>query len=132
MIKKNVVNQAGVVPYYFDNGVKKIILITAKNPRKNWIVPKGHIEKELSPEKSAAKEALEEAGLKGNIRSEIIGSVCYIKKNKKHKVDFYPFHVTEILGNWPEKEQRERIAVEQDYVKRFVLDEELLRIIKAV
>ena len=132
MNEKNVINQAGVVPYYFDNGVKKIILITAKNPRKNWIVPKGHIEKELSPEKSAVKEALEEAGLKGKIKPEIIGSVCYIKKNKKYKVDFYPLEVTGILDDWPEKEQRERIAVEQDYAKRFVLDEELLRIIKSV
>jgi 8-oxo-dGTP pyrophosphatase MutT (NUDIX family) len=129
---EKVINQVGVVPYYFDNGIKKIILITAKNPRRNWIVPKGHIEKELSPEKSAAKEAFEEAGLKGNLKPKIIGSLFYKKKDKEYQVDFYPFEITEILNDWSEKESRERIAVEQDYVKRFVLDEKLLEILKLV
>jgi len=129
---ERVIIQAGVVPYYFDNGIKKIILITAKNPRRNWIVPKGHVEKKSDHQSSAVKEAFEEAGLKGNLKPEIIGSLSYKKKNNEYKVDFYPFEITEILDNWPEKDSRERIAVEQDYAGRFVLDEKLLEILKKV
>ena len=127
-----IIKQSGAVPYFVDNGVKKIILITARSSEKNWIVPKGHIKKGLSPEKSAAEEALEEAGLKGKVESKIIGSFHYTKKNKEYMVDFYPFEVTDILDDWPEKDQRERIIVEYDYVGKFILDENLSKILKNI
>ena len=131
-MNKNHIKQSGVVPYYIDKGIKKIILVTAKNSNKNWIVPKGHIEKNMSPQLSAAKEAFEEAGIKGEVGSKVIGTLCYSKKNKKCKVDFFAFKVLEILDNWPEKELRERIVVQESYVKKFILDEKLLEIIKKI
>ncbi|MCK5851782.1 NUDIX hydrolase [bacterium] len=129
-MNKNHIKQSGVVPYYIDKGIKKIILVTAKNSNKNWIVPKGHIEKGMSPQLSAAKEAFEEAGIKGEVGSKVIGTLSYSKKNKKCKVDFFAFKVSEILDNWPEKDLRERIVVQENYVKKFILDEKLLKIIK--
>lgn len=131
-MNKKHIKQSGVVPYYIDKGIKKIILVTAKNSNKNWIVPKGHIEKGMSPQLSAAKEAFEEAGIKGEVDSKVIGTLCYSKKSKKCKVDFFSFKVLEILDNWPEKDLRERIIVQENYVKKFVLDEKLLKIIKKI
>ena len=98
-MNKNHIKQSGVVPYFIDKGVKKIILITAKNSKKNWIVPKGHIEMGMSPQLSAANEAFEEAGIKGEVDSKVVGTLCYSKKGKKCKVDFYPFKVLEILDS---------------------------------
>jgi len=132
VVKKNYIKQSGVVPYFIDKGVKKIILITAKNSKKNWIVPKGHIEMGMSPQLSAANEAFEEAGIKGEVDSKIVGSLCYSKKGKKCKVDFYPFKVLEILDDWPEKDSRERIVVQKSYVKKFIFDKNLLKIIKKI
>ena len=132
MADKRYIKQSGVVPYFIDKGVMKIILITAKNSKKNWIVPKGHIEMGMSPQLSAANEAFEEAGIKGEVDSKVIGTLCYSKKRKKCKIDFYPFKVLEILDNWPEKDSRERIVVQKSYVKKFILDEKLLKIIKKV
>ncbi|RLD09796.1 MAG: NUDIX hydrolase [Chlamydiae bacterium] len=127
-----IIEQSAVVPYLIDNGIKKIILITAQNLSRNWIVPKGHVEKNMTPQASAQKEAFEEAGLKGNVESKVVGTLLYSKKKKKYKVDFFPFKVTEILDDWPEKKSRERISVEQDYLKKFVLDENLLKILKEI
>ena len=132
MENKNHINQSGIVPYYIDKGIKRIILITAKNPRKNWIVPKGHVEKGSNPQQAAVKEAFEEAGIKGNIISKIIGSFYYKKNDKEYKVDYYPFEVTEILDEWPERESRERISVEQGYSKKYIFDEKLLEILLQV
>lgn len=56
--------QSGVVPYRFDNGELEICLIRTKHA-KNWGLPKGGKEPDLSLVESAIKEALEEAGLRG-------------------------------------------------------------------
>ncbi len=130
MDKKIYIKQSGVVPYFIDKGIRKIVLVTSRNSQKNWIVPKGHIEKDLTPQLSAAKEAFEESGLKGEVGSEVIGTICYSKKKKKYKVDFFSFKISEILDDWPEKDLRDRIIVEENYVKKFVLDEKLMKIIK--
>ena len=50
-----IIEQSAVVPYLIDNGIKKIILITAQNLSRNWIVPKGHVEKNMTPQASAQK-----------------------------------------------------------------------------
>ncbi|WP_411576877.1 NUDIX hydrolase [Terasakiella sp. A23] len=87
------------------------MLITSRNT-KRWVFPKGHVEKNLTPYNSAAKEAFEEAGVKGNVSSKRLGSYRYIKPEIKGvnicKVDVYPMAVSKELSNWPEKDQRDR------------------------
>jgi len=132
MKEQKIIKQSGVVPYFIDKGVKKIILITAKNSNTNWIVPKGHIKKGISPQQSAVDEAFEEAGLIGKVSSKVIGSLSISKKKEKYEVDYYTFEVTKVLNEWPERDQRERISVEQDYVKKFILDKNLFKILKNI
>ena len=58
--------QSGVVPYQLTEGGARILLISNKS-RQRWGVPKGICEPGLSPQVSAAKEALEEAGITGPV-----------------------------------------------------------------
>ena len=57
--------QSAVVPYRLVKNEIEVLLITTRKGR--WIIPKGIIEPELSAAESAAKEALEEAGVKGEV-----------------------------------------------------------------
>ena len=57
---KGFFKQSGVIPV-LDN---RLVLITSRKSER-WIIPKGYVEKGLSPSESAAKEAYEEAGLIG-------------------------------------------------------------------
>ena len=65
MGKKDYIIQSGVVPWLIQDNQLMIVLITARKPVCKWILPKGHIEKDLPTELSAANDAYEEAGIKG-------------------------------------------------------------------
>jgi len=70
--------QSGVIPYRLRKGSLEILLITSRKER-CWIIPKGIIEREYSARNSAAKEALEEAGVKGSVQKKLLG----VYRNRK-------------------------------------------------
>ncbi len=105
-MKQRYFKQSGVIPIYKG----KVVLITARGSRR-WIIPKGSIEWELSAQDSAAKEALEEAGVKGEVFPEEIGTYTYDKLGGRYKVRLYIMKVTKLKENWDEKHFRKRKLV---------------------
>ena len=81
--KQRYFKQSGVIPVYKG----KVVLITARGSQR-WITPKGSVEWELSAQDSAAKEALEEAGIKGQVFPEEIGTYTYEKMGGPHSRRF--------------------------------------------
>jgi 8-oxo-dGTP pyrophosphatase MutT (NUDIX family) len=78
-VKLAVRMQYGVLPYRFSqDAALEILLVTTRGTRR-WIVPKGWPIKGLSPAKSAAREAFEEAGVTGRIGAKPIGFFAYDK-----------------------------------------------------
>lgn len=104
--KQKYFKQSGVIPVYKG----KVVLITARGS-KRWIIPKGSIDWELSAQESAAKEALEEAGLKGEVHPEEIGTYTYEKMVGRYKVRLYYMEVTKLKDKWEEKHFRKRKLV---------------------
>ena len=104
--KQKYFKQSGVIPVYQG----KVVLITARGSRR-WIIPKGSIDWELSAQESAAKEALEEAGIKGKVSDEEIGTYTYDKMGGRYKVRLYFMEVTKLKDNWDEKHFRKRKLV---------------------
>ncbi len=102
-IKQKYFKQSGVIPVYKG----KVVVITARGS-KRWIIPKGSIEWELSAQESAAKEALEEAGIKGEVLPDEIGTYTYEKLGGSYKVRLYYMEVTKLKDNWDEKHFRKR------------------------
>ncbi len=98
--------QSGVVPVYKG----KVVLITARGS-KRWIIPKGSIDWELSAQDSAAKEALEEAGAKGTVLPDEVGTYTYEKMGGRYKVKLYFMEVSKLKDNWDEKHFRKRKLV---------------------
>jgi 8-oxo-dGTP pyrophosphatase MutT (NUDIX family) len=56
----------------------EILLLTTRRS-KRWIIPKGWPIKGLRPAKSAAREAFEEAGVRGRVGAKSIGLFAYDK-----------------------------------------------------
>ncbi len=89
-----------------------MLLVTSRETRR-WVVPKGWVEKRTSPAEQAAREAFEEAGIRGRIAETPIGTYAYPKRlpggaSVTCKVEVYPLEVDILLDTWPEQEERER------------------------
>ena len=68
---------------------------------------------EKSPAESAAQEAFEEAGIRGEMTAQAIGHYSYRKRlrggaKKRFRVDVFAMEVTEVLDLWPEAHERTR------------------------
>jgi 8-oxo-dGTP pyrophosphatase MutT (NUDIX family) len=71
--------QCGALPYRFtSDAALEILLVTTRQTRR-WIIPKGWPIKGLRPAKSAAREAFEEAGVRGKISAKPLGLFSYEK-----------------------------------------------------
>jgi 8-oxo-dGTP pyrophosphatase MutT (NUDIX family) len=87
----------------------EILIVTTRQTRR-WIVPKGWPIKRLTPAKSAAREAFEEAGVR--IGARAIGSFRYKKAADETgaeadcEVKIFPLLVRRQSATWPESAQR--------------------------
>lgn len=99
--------QSAALPYRWRNGVLEVLLITSIK-RRLWIVPKGIIEPGLTGAASAAKEALEEAGVAGTAAPDPLGSYHHRKWGGVCNVTVYPLRVVHELDDWEESALRQR------------------------
>jgi 8-oxo-dGTP pyrophosphatase MutT (NUDIX family) len=104
--------QYGALPYRFTkSGTREILLVTTRQT-KRWIIPKGWPIKGLKPAMSAAREAYEEAGIRGSVKTKAIGIFAYEKRLDEDGVTIpcdvrvFPLLVKRQSKAWPESEQR--------------------------
>lgn len=122
--------QSGVIPYRLiaqpnsQEPAIEILLITSRK-RKRWVIPKGIVEPEMSPQESAVKEAFEEAGIQGTVSEKVLGMYLYPKWNGICRVEVFPFLVTMILPVWEEAHERNREWVTIEEAAKRVREEEL-------
>jgi ADP-ribose pyrophosphatase YjhB (NUDIX family) len=101
--------QSGVLAYRRRKKGLEILLV--KKPlSQNWGIPKGKLAAGLSLPENAAKEAFEEAGVKGLIEQEAAGSYRAMKRRGDDQivieVSVFVLEVTKIAKKWPEKATR--------------------------
>lgn len=103
--------QYASLPYRFaGNGQIEFALITSRDTGR-WVLPKGWPMRGKKPHAAAAREALEEAGLVGQVERRAIGSYDYEKRLRNGlvvdcHVEVYPLAVTDQRKSWREKGQR--------------------------
>lgn len=103
--------QYGALPLRQDDeGAVEVRMITSRETRR-WIVPKGWPIKGLNGPETAAREAAEEAGVRGKTGRKPVGAFIYDKrlnngKSLRCEVSLYPLWVQETLEDWPESHQR--------------------------
>ena len=111
-------HQSAVIPYQINKG-KLEILIISSSQNNHYVIPKGIIEPGLSPRQSAAKEALEEAGIRGSIALKPIGKYSVIKWKAEVNIEVYPMKVIEVIDekHWQEKHRGRQWLDLKDAVK---------------
>lgn len=121
--------QTAVIPYRIRDNQIEVLLITTRK-KKRWIVPKGWIEKKLSPHTSARQEAREEAGVTGTVSPHPLGCYRHGSARKGLIVQVFLMRVERELKSWPEKKERQRRWVSLKQARKLIKDKGLRSILE--
>jgi 8-oxo-dGTP pyrophosphatase MutT (NUDIX family) len=107
----------------------EVLLLTSRDTGR-WVIPKGWPMDGRHSYEVAAREAFEEAGVRGTVENQTLGSYSYPKVLKNGlkvtcKVQVYALEVSEISKNFKEKGERETDWVSCDEAVTRVHEPEL-------
>jgi 8-oxo-dGTP pyrophosphatase MutT (NUDIX family) len=113
----------------------EIMLVTSRETRR-WVIPKGGLMAGLTDAEAAAQEALEEAGIEGEIAAEAIGEFRYLKVLKRraprwYRVSVHPLRVERELDTWDEAHERDRAWFGRETAADLVAEPDLRDLIRA-
>jgi 8-oxo-dGTP pyrophosphatase MutT (NUDIX family) len=119
--------QAGAIVVRPTKSEPRILLVTARRNPDNWIFPKGHVEDGESLEDAALREALEEAGVDGDVVDHA-GSMTFDFGDNNYTVHY--FVVTTSASGESREGRRFRWCRYKQAIKRLAYDEtrDLLRV----
>ena len=117
--------QVCVIPFRREGDRIEICLITSLN-KQRWIFPKGIIDPAQSCEEAALNEALEEAGLHGQVLGEPLGAYEDTKWGAMLRVTALMMEVTGCEDKWLEADVRERRWVSPEHASE-LLSKSILR-----
>lgn len=104
--------QVGALVWRFEKSILQVLLVNSRYTGR-FVIPKGWCEKKLSDADAAAKEAYEEAGVRGAIAPEPIGEFGYLKIVGPGFalpciIAVYALEAHTLLQIWPEMRERQR------------------------
>jgi len=121
--------QSGAIPYREGAAGPEILLVT-NHKGTRWGIPKGIHEPGCSARASAANEALEEAGVLGEVGAEVLGTYTVKKWGGTCTITVFPMRVTSMLADaeWAES-HRGRRWVPAERAAREIRKQSLQRIV---
>jgi uncharacterized protein len=126
------------LPYRLSGKAKnelRILLVTSRDTGR-WVVPKGNPIFGLPAHSAAAMEAEEEAGVRGTVDKQPIGSFHYFKWRDERTYDvadvtLYALRVRRELAKWKEQGERKRRWMTRDEATEMVDEPELRSLIRS-
>ena len=126
-VRTSPVRQSGAIPYSIVSDRVVFLLVTSRRSGR-WIFPKGSISTGHTAWDSAAKEALEEAGVIGRIDPNPVGTYQISEKGVLTDIDLYPLLVEYQQEEWQKMHQRLRHWTLLTEVRRLVDNPSIARI----
>ena len=128
--------QVGAICLRRRKGALQVLLISSLGTGR-WIIPKGWPMKGRSLAGAAAQEAWEEAGLRGRVSPEPLGSYTYLKLQEggvglRCEVRVYTLETETLAEHFPEAGRRERIWVSPAEAAERVAEEGLRALLRAL
>ena len=118
-----------------DDGSQQGLLITSRGSGR-WVIPKGWPTKRLKDHKAAAREAEQEAGVLGKVKSKPIGNYTYPKTDgasaQSLRVAVFLLSVRRERRRWPERDERRRAWFPVHKAAKEVSEPELRTLIRGV
>jgi 8-oxo-dGTP pyrophosphatase MutT (NUDIX family) len=114
------------------DGTTEILLIIARG-KPRWLIPKGGRSKRLSDQDAAAREALEEGGVRGTTKSRPIGRYRHRCEDgrKGPRIIVYKLKVSRHLSSWKEEGERRRRWLPASKAVELVREKSLRKLILA-
>jgi 8-oxo-dGTP pyrophosphatase MutT (NUDIX family) len=127
--------QSAALPYRVDDEGRIEVLLVTSRTRRRWILPKGKVGIGMLPHRSAAREAMEEAGVVGIVEDVPLTEFKSAKHNaggtsEAIMVRVFPLAVTSELQRWPEDHQRERRWLPLKRAIKFVEEPAIRNVLK--
>ena len=112
------------------------ILLTTSRDTGRWVIPKGWPMRNRTESEAAAREAYEEAGVRGEVSKRSLGIYTYAKVLDARRsitcvVRVYPLDVREMLRVYPETGQRRNRWFRPEKAARQVAEHELATLIRS-
>ena len=125
--------QTGALPWRRRGKKIEVLLVTGRMS-KRWTVPKGWPMFGKTLAEAAAREAYEEAGVKGTVEELPIGRFDHTKTHSvlgilDVTILVYPLEAKRVLSSWPEKGDRERRWLDLDKAAELVENPQLREIL---
>lgn len=113
----------------------RVLLITSRDSGR-WVIPKGWQMHNRTDPEAAAREAYEEAGVRGTISDRSVGLYTYLKglapgRSVLCVVKVFPLEVREMLTKYPETGQRRARWFSPDKAAMRIAEPELRAIVRA-
>jgi 8-oxo-dGTP pyrophosphatase MutT (NUDIX family) len=105
-----IVEQAGALCFRPSPRGEPQVFLVGSRRNGRWGLPKGHFEPGETSHEAAAREAFEEAGVRGEISDTIVGSFVYSKESSpnRYRVIVHRLAVSSIDDAYPEQGLRAR------------------------
>jgi 8-oxo-dGTP pyrophosphatase MutT (NUDIX family) len=131
-----VMRQIAAMPLRWKGGEIEVLMVTSRDTGR-WVVPKGWTMKDRAPWAAAAVEALEEAGVKGEISRKAFGHYRYDKimedgSAQPCKVAVFPMVVERLKSDWKEKDERTRRWFDVEDAAELVDERELAQLLRTL
>lgn len=129
--------QIAALPVCWDaKGTLRVLMVTSRDTGR-WVMPKGWHMDGKKPWHAAEIEALEEAGAKGFISHQPIGTYAYKKRlddgtNVRCTVTIYPMFVDKLKRRWKERDERKRHWFSPKKAAKLVNERELSAILTKI
>jgi 8-oxo-dGTP pyrophosphatase MutT (NUDIX family) len=112
-----------------------VLLITSRETRR-WVIPKGWPWPGIPDYEAAAAEAWEEAGVRGNVAVDHIGTFNYSKTRGGDALSVdvvvYLLEVTQEEQSWPEMDERQRAWFSPAAAAQAVAEQELKSLLQSL
>lgn len=133
-IAKQATAQIGAVCWRMNRGKVEVLLISSRDTGR-WVIPKGWPMDKRTDSQAAEIEAWEEAGVRGAIAEQSLGSFGYEKvlgpkKSQACEVEVFALHVASLQDKFPERKQRRRKWFATDKAARKVNEPQLRSLLK--
>jgi 8-oxo-dGTP pyrophosphatase MutT (NUDIX family) len=127
--------QVGALCWRRSKNGMRVVLITSRDTGR-WVIPKGWPMRNRTDAEAAAREAWEEAGLRGELSGRSLGIYIYLKMlatgvTTPCVVRVFPLKVREMVRKYPEFGQRRIKWFDLDKAARKVAEPELAALIRA-
>ncbi len=134
---KNVIAaQVAALCWRMHEAILEVLLITSRETGR-WVIPKGWPIGGLSAPEAAAREAWEEAGVRGRVQDQPLGEYLYDKvlgptKAKRCAVAVFGMEVDALNDRFPEEAQRQRTWFSAGEAAALVAEPDLQLLFRAI